>query len=442
MEEIERVKIDPKGGDKKGENKYESLKSMRDTLNGYRDQALGAFYMGCDQTGLSRKLTEEALRNTDKSNMESSSDETLKEFLNAIKSVNGKNNDFYDGEEGLTSFREMILNLKDLIDQVIECENQLHTINEAIREVEIAITSKIFSNSFIKKRIDDVNNLEANLRKKLENNEFKTVEESVAARKDLSQCDALRKTYDLSFVTDDIDYDKLIDTFMRRMSNDYCFKKCSMVLHKMNLSVASFNSFANLEETHLDKKYHQFNNFFLFHIIRLIGYMDPDNKVDSLRAKTLIHGLVGFVSAPDNCECVRNLIDKFYQPIMERMSNGDENVIRLAEANPYTTRNAEEIDKEIVETVSSKERENLISYIKRMILVDGSASSKEDVDNFLAIASDEDLFNLREKISLLVKLEKFDPRSMSITGISFTDLNTLKEQYEKLNEAYENSIKK
>lgn len=442
MEEIERVKIDPKGSNKKGENKYESLKSMRDTLNGYRDQALGAFYMGCDQTGLSRKLTEEALRNTDKSNMESSSDETLKEFLNAIKSVNGKNNDFYDGEEGLTSFREMILNLKDLIDQVIECENQLHTINEAIREVEIAITSEIFSEAFIKKRIDDVNNLEANLRKKLENDEFKTVEESVAARKDLSQCDALRKTYDLSFVTDNIDYDKLVDTFMRRMSNDYCFKKCSAVLDKMNLSIASFNSFTNLEETHFDKKYHQFNNFFLFHIIRLIGYMDPDNKVDCLRAKTLIHGLVGFVSAPDNCECVRNLIDKFYQPIMERMSNGDENVIRLAEANPYTTRNAEEIDKEIVETVSSKERENLISYIKRMILVDGSASSKEDVDNFLAIASDEDLFNLSEKISLLVKLEKFDPRSMSITGISFTDLNTLKEQYEKLNEAYENSIKK
>lgn len=439
--EIQRVQIDPNG--KKEKSKYESLKEMKTTLEGYIDQAKGAFYIGCEETGLQKSETERALRNTTRANIENASDEVTKEFYNAVRNPISKAADFYEGNEGLSNFKEMLLNLKDLIDQVIECENQLHTINETLRDFEISITSEIFSERFINTRLAEVDELENTIKRKLANNEYPTVEATVAARKDLAQCDHLRKTYDLTFILDDIDYDKLIDTFMRRMSNDYCFKKAVNVLDKMKLSMASLNSFANLEETYFDKKYKIFNNFFLFHIIRIISHMDPSNKLDCLRAKTLIHGLVGYVSAPDKCTYIESLIDRFYEPVIKRLKEDDPNVKRLAEVNPYTTDKSADTDKEILDKVIDNDKEKAISYIKHMMLRSEKVVSNEaTIDNWINNATDEDIYEMREKISMLVALGEFDPESFSILVMSAIDYNGVKEKYDKMNKAYDEAIKK
>ena len=439
--EIQRVQIDPNG--KKEKSKYESLKEMKTTLEGYIDQAKGAFYVGCEETGLQKSETERALRNTTRANIENASDEVTKEFYNAVRNSISKAADFYEGNEGLSNFKEMLLNLKDLIDQVIECENQLHTINETLRDFEISITSEIFSERFINTRLAEVDELENTIKRKLANNEYPTVEATVAARKDLAQCDHLRKTYDLTFILDDIDYDKLIDTFMRRMSNDYCFKKAVNVLDKMKLSMASLNSFANLEETYFDKKYKIFNNFFLFHIIRIISHMDPSNKLDCLRAKTLIHGLVGYVSAPDKCTYIESLIDRFYEPVIKRLKEDDPNVKRLAEVNPYTTDKSADTDKEILDKVIDNDKEKAISYIKHMMLRSEKVVSNEaTIDNWINNATDEDIYEMREKISMLVALGEFDPESFSILVMSAIDYNGVKEKYDKMNKAYDEAIKK
>ena len=439
--EIQRVQIDPNG--KKEKSKYESLKEMKTTLEGYIDQAKGAFYVGCEETGLQKSESERALRNTTRANIENASDEVTKEFYNAVRNSISKAADFYEGNEGLSNFKEMLLNLKDLIDQVIECENQLHTINETLRDFEISITSEIFSERFINTRLAEVDELENTIKRKLANNEYPTVEATVAARKDLAQCDHLRKTYDLTFILDDIDYDKLIDTFMRRMSNDYCFKKAVNVLDKMKLSMASLNSFANLEETYFDKKYKIFNNFFLFHIIRIISHMDPSNKLDCLRAKTLIHGLVGYVSAPDKCTYIESLIDRFYEPVIKRLKEDDPNVKRLAEVNPYTTDKSADTDKEILDKVIDNDKEKAISYIKHMMLRSEKVVSNEaTIDNWINNATDEDIYEMREKISMLVALGEFDPESFSILVMSAIDYNGVKEKYDKMNKAYDEAIKK
>lgn len=439
--EIQRVQIDPNG--KKEKSKYESLKEMKTTLEGYIDQAKGAYYVGCEETGLQKSETERALRNTTRANIENASDEVTKEFYNAVRNPISKAADFYEGNEGLSNFKEMLLNLKDLIDQVIECENQLHTINETLRDFEISITSEIFSERFINTRLAEVDELENTIKRKLANNEYPTVEATVAARKDLAQCDHLRKTYDLTFILDDIDYDKLIDTFMRRMSNDYCFKKAVNVLDKMKLSMASLNSFANLEETYFDKKYKIFNNFFLFHIIRIISHMDPSNKLDCLRAKTLIHGLVGYVSAPDKCTYIESLIDRFYEPVIKRLKEDDPNVKRLAEVNPYTTDKSADTDKEILDKVINNDKEKAISYIKHMMLRSEKVVSNEaTIDNWINNATDEDIYEMREKISMLVALGEFDPESFSILVMSAIDYNGVKEKYDRMNKAYDEAIKK
>ena len=438
--EIQRVQIDPNG--KKEKSKYESLKEMKTTLEGYIDQAKGAFYVGCEETGLQKSETERALRNTTKENIEKASDEVTKEFYNAVRNPLSKASDFYEGDEGLSNFKEMLLNLKDLIDQIIECENQLHTINETLRDFEISITSEIFSERFITTRLAEVDELENTIKRKLANNEYPTVEATVAARRDLVQCDHLRKTYDLTFILDDIDYDKLIDTFMRRMSNDYCFKKAVNVLDKMKLSMASLNSFANLEETYFDKKYKIFNNFFLFHIIRIISHMDPSNKLDCLRAKTLIHGLVGYVSAPDKCTYIEKLIDRFYEPIIKRLEEDDPNVKRLAEVNPYTTDKSADTDKEILDKVIGNDKEKAISYIKHMMLRSENAVSNEaTIDNWINNATDEAVYEMRDKISMLVALGEFDPESFSILVMSAIDYSGVKEKYDKMNKAYDETIK-
>nr|DAU54624.1 MAG TPA: hypothetical protein [Caudoviricetes sp.] len=439
--EIQRVQIDPNG--KKEKSKYESLKEMKTTLEGYIDQAKGAFYVGCEETGLQKSETERALRNTTRANIENASDEVTKEFYNAVRNPISKAADFYEGNEGLSNFKEMLLNLKDLMDQVIECENQLHTINETLRDFEISITSEIFSERFINTRLAEVDELENTIKRKLANNEYPTIEATVAARKDLAQCDHLRKTYDLTFILDDIDYDKLIDTFMRRMSNDYCFKKAVNVLDKMKLSMASLNSFANLEETYFNKKYKIFNNFFLFHIIRIISHMDPSNKLDCLRAKTLIHGLVGYVSAPDKCTYIESLIDRFYEPVIKRLEEDDPNVKRLAEVNPYTTDKSADTDKEILDKVIDNDKEKAISYIKHMMLRSEKAVSNEaTVDNWINNATDEAIYEMREKISMLVALGEFDPESFSILVMSAIDYNGVKEKYDKMNKVYDETIKK
>ena len=69
-------------------------------------------------------------------------------------------------------------------------------------------------------------------------------------------------------------------------------------------------------------------------------------------------------------------------------------------------------------------------------------SNEATIDNWINNATDEDIYEMREKISMLVALGEFDPESFSILVMSAIDYNGVKEKYDKMNKAYDEAIKK
>lgn len=78
--------------------------------------------------------------------------------------------------------------------------------------------------------------------------------------------------------------------FNARLSNT-CMERFSAKIAKTGLSGGIYRGLFNLEELFLPEKYHPYNNFFLFYVMRFVAHADMDDKIDVLRVEAIINKL-------------------------------------------------------------------------------------------------------------------------------------------------------
>ena len=86
------------------------------------------------------------------------------------------------------------------------------------------------------------------------------------------------------------------DAYFDNTKGVYVMQKYYNRLERLNINRALHGSFFNLEEKFLPEEYSVFNNFFLFHVIRWVSYMDPNIEHEYLYMSSLIGALRDLVT--------------------------------------------------------------------------------------------------------------------------------------------------
>ena len=88
--------------------------------------------------------------------------------------------------------------------------------------------------------------------------------------------------WDFSFIKESakVTDKNMVEAFFDDKKSAYILERYYAKCNQLNLTANVFRYFMNIEEKHLDEKYHPFNNFFLFHCVRYMAYLDAiDNEV-------------------------------------------------------------------------------------------------------------------------------------------------------------------
>lgn len=218
------------------------------------------------------------------------------------------------------SFESMLMGV------ILDCWTHVHDL-ESLRKERNDIYEQM--QGFAQNYFDYVNSKEyqdkrkakiAELEKQLE-------EEKDSTRKyDIKfMLESMKKAEDLSFLTDHIDAKgkkevmNEVDVFFNKERSSLVMKKFKTRIEKMGYSDKIYQIYFNIEEDFLPKEYHIFNNFFLFHIMRIISFFNVDAKRDNLYAGAILVKLYNlkyhkFVDKEDEnkfIEFIKSYLDRF-----------------------------------------------------------------------------------------------------------------------------------
>lgn len=106
--------------------------------------------------------------------------------------------------------------------------------------------------------------------------------------------DTIRKTEDLSFLTDrivklgDNEVRNIINTFFNAKRSSLIMEKFRIRIKRLGYDENTYKMFFNIEEMFLPEEYYPMNNMFLFVAMRFISYADTNNKNDALFCSSLL----------------------------------------------------------------------------------------------------------------------------------------------------------
>lgn len=83
----------------------------------------------------------------------------------------------------------------------------------------------------------------------------------------------------------------ILDVFFSNSRSILVIDKFKKKIKRLEFNPDIYKMFFNIEEKFLPEEYHDFNNLFLFHVMRFVSYADMDNKTDRLYVSSILSKL-------------------------------------------------------------------------------------------------------------------------------------------------------
>lgn len=218
---------------------------------------------------------------------ESQIDEILKQGncdIDSYKSIWSSMND-EPGDDFVKSTKEMFLSYKDSASQIKELEDEKNKITDELKQVTENWFEYVNSAEYKQKKLDKLNEL----REKAESEA-----DPLAKKKILEMISSMESGQTLQFLFDRIEKNPEIETraikdsYFDSAKSQLIIKKFKSRLPRYNYNEDIYKMFFNIEEKFLPEEYHDFNNIFLFHVMRFISHTDTYNKRDSLYVSSIL----------------------------------------------------------------------------------------------------------------------------------------------------------
>lgn len=218
---------------------------------------------------------------------ESQIDEILKQGncdIDSYKSIWSSMND-EPGDDFVKSTKEMFLSYKDSASQIKELEDEKNKITDELKQVTENWFEYVNSAEYKQKKLDKLNEL----REKAESEA-----DPLAKKKILEMISSMESGQTLQFLFDrieknpEIETQAIKDSYFDSAKSQLIIKKFKSRLPRYNYNEDIYKMFFNIEEKFLPEEYHDFNNIFLFHVMRFISHTDTYNKRDSLYVSSIL----------------------------------------------------------------------------------------------------------------------------------------------------------
>ena len=416
----------------------DTIKEMRDMISSWKDRSaelFDNFKQTCNICSIQKQLVFKMLTNIDTKSIEIATIDDLKQVYEAVTNTRSSRPSLYESwlerieqeddesekETFEEFFRKFLLSLKTQIDEIEGIKTNIEHCEGLIKEVEREIAGYLFSNEYVERR-DKKFREELEFRKKdLEvSADVLNDVEKVKHKKIIKEIEQTRTLYSLKYLIPD-NPKAIVDTFFDNTKNDYVYQRATKNLSRLNMLPSAFNVFSNLEERFFEPEYHPFNNFFLFSIVRMIGYINPEDKFDEMKVKIAVQAMLALVSDPDNCGIVKDRIHKFYELFMPYRDE-------FARRNTLTSKNSSEIDEEIVGSYYEARLPLDASYIKTMLLLEPTITKPDEVDIFIKTTDPKTVCETAEKIRILIATHNMDGEAIGINALLKMDLNVMREE--------------
>nr|DAE52428.1 MAG TPA: hypothetical protein [Caudoviricetes sp.] len=202
-----------------------------------------------------------------------------------LNEINAAKDEDTDEKKAMTFSEYCISVFKEIYDCCVNYEDAIKEKDNLEKEIR-DITNKSYDASTSgKARLEKVESLQKQLD-----------EETDPAKKIQIQkmLDTVRKTEDLSFLTDrivklgDNEVRNIINTFFNAKRSSLIMEKFRIRIKRLGYDENTYKMFFNIEEMFLPEEYYPMNNMFLFVAMRFISYADTNNKNDALFCSSLL----------------------------------------------------------------------------------------------------------------------------------------------------------
>lgn len=209
--------------------------------------------------------------------------------------------------------RDSLRDIRKTFRMVHSIEKEYHDIIKESKDILEEYFNYINSNRVdesIKKRLDVMKSI----------NDIDDVSESDKKQNE-KLIKTLEKTLDLSFITDGLNIDRVVEVFFKDNLSSYVVTKFKNKIKKYGYNTDIYLRFFDIEENFLDEKYHPFNNLFLFIYMRYVGYSDPYNKDDGLYVRSITGNIANLIyhrfdttdSEKEFIKFIELVLDKFIE---------------------------------------------------------------------------------------------------------------------------------
>ena len=202
-----------------------------------------------------------------------------------LNEINAAKDEDTDERKAMTFSEYCIAVFKEIHECCVNYADAIHEKENLEKEIR-DITNKSYDASTSgKARMEKVESLQ----KKLDE-ETDPVEKAKIQK----MLDTVRKTEDLSFLTDrivklgDNEVRNIINTFFNAKRSSLIMEKFRIRIKRLGYDENTYKMFFNIEEMFLPEEYYPMNNMFLFVAMRFISYADTNNKNDALFCSSLL----------------------------------------------------------------------------------------------------------------------------------------------------------
>lgn len=238
--------------------------------------------------GFKRSFLEESLR-FPREELETYDDDTITKIYNT----------FYEGSENekqveVKEMREDLIQAKEMCGIVFQTMDDYKDLEKTYGEVLDEKWKQKHSKKFYDRQMNRIKEYETML--------ANMPKDDPEYRKIKRKTDAIYSALTMDFILERVrnlgekEQIKVMRQFFNIQEGDYVMQRCASRAKKFGLPDETwYKFFFNLEEHHLPKEYHVFNNLFLFATMRFIAYSDPYDKKDQMYVRALISNLTGLV---------------------------------------------------------------------------------------------------------------------------------------------------
>lgn len=202
-----------------------------------------------------------------------------------LNEINAAKDEDSDEKKAMTFSEYCISVFKEIYDCCVNYADAIKEKDNLEKEIR-DITNKSYDASTSgKARLEKVESLQKKLDEETD---------PVGKAKIQKMLDTVRKTEDLSFLTDrivklgDNEVRNIINTFFNAKRSSLIMEKFRIRIKRLGYDENTYKMFFNIEEMFLPEEYYPMNNMFLFVAMRFISYADTNNKNDALFCSSLL----------------------------------------------------------------------------------------------------------------------------------------------------------